>query len=209
MTAILDTQNGRRYGQVQFVNEVVDYITTAEGRQPCYDLLETIQAWQEGIATSATSATSVTLGNVRGIPKQLQGRTFEIVDGESDAEKLDRQWRKAAYLKPQEAADLLRVDSRTVKRWAQQGRLAGFQTPGGHWRIDEEAVRRMLHGRGPMTTDVAAAEIDLGPCAVCGAPMLAGDEYVSVIETSANGTITKVSNQHAACAIAQPATDEQ
>lgn len=199
-------QNGRRYGQVQFVNEVVDYITTAEGRQPCYDLLETLQARQEGIATSATS---VTLGNVRGIPKQLRGRTFEIVDGESDAEKLDGQWRKATYLKPQEAAALLRVDGRTVKRWAQQGKLDGFRTPGGHWRIDEEAVRRMLHGRGPMTTDVAVAEIDLDPCAVCGAPMLAGDEYVSVIETSANGTITKVSNHHAACAIAQPATDEQ
>jgi excisionase family DNA binding protein len=200
VAAILDIQNGRRYGQVQFVNEVVDYITTAEGRQPCYDLLETLQARQESIANSASSTTSVTLGNVRGIPEQLQGRTFEIVDGESDAEKLDRQWRKATYLKPQEAAALLRVDGRTVKRWAQQGKLDGFRTPGGHWRIDEEAVRRMLHGRGPMTTDVAVAEIDLGPCAVCGAPMLAGDEYVSVIETSANGTITKVSNRHAACA---------
>ena len=206
MPAIRDTQNGRRYGQVQFVNEVVDFISTAQGRQPCYDLLDGLQARQSG---AALSDTAVTLGEVPGVPKELQGRTFEIVDGESDAEKFDREWREAKYLKPQEAAALLRVDARTVKRWAQQGKLDGFRTPGGHWRIDEEAVRRMLHGRGPMTTDVAAAEIDLGPCAVCGAPMLAGDEYVSVIETSANGTITKVGNQHAACAIAQPATDEQ
>lgn len=208
MAAILDIQNGRRYGQVQFANEVVDYITTAEGRQPCYDLLEALQARQEGVAAFAKSVASVTLGNVRGIPEQLQGRTFEIVDGESDAEKFDRRWRQSKYLKPQEAADLLRVDARTVKRWAQQGRLAGFQTPGGHWRIDEDAVRIMLRGRGPMTTDVSVAEIDLGPCAVCGVPMLAGDEYVSVIEASADGTITKVSNRHAACATDQPATEE-
>ena len=40
MAAILDAQNGKRFGQVQFVNEVVDFITTAEGRQPCYDLLD-------------------------------------------------------------------------------------------------------------------------------------------------------------------------
>ena len=204
MAAILDTKSGKRYGQVQFVNEVVDYITTPEGRQPCYDLLDALQARQQGLASSVTS---IRLGDVRGIPKELHGRTFEIVDGESDAEKFDRQWRQSRYLKPQEAADLLRVDARTVKRWAQQGRLAGFQTPGGHWRIDEEAVRRMQHGGQPMTTDVSVAEIDLGPCAVCGRPMLAGDEYRSVIEAAVDGTITKVSNQHSACATDQPGRD--
>lgn len=205
MAAILDIQNGRRYGQVQFVNEVVDYITTAEGRQPCYDLLEGLQARQNG---RDTTITSVTLTPARGIPKQLQGRTFKIVDGESDGERFDRQWREDKYLKPQETAALLRVDSRTVKRWAQQGRLAGFQTPGGHWRINEDAVRRLMGGRGAITTDVSVAEIDLGPCAVCGSPMLAGDEYLSLIEASADGTITKVSNRHAACANTQAAMEE-
>ena len=51
MAAILDVQNGRRYGQVQFVNEVVDYIATAAGRRPCYDLLEGLQARQNADST--------------------------------------------------------------------------------------------------------------------------------------------------------------
>jgi excisionase family DNA binding protein len=206
VAAILDIQNGRRYGQVQFVNDVVDYITTAEGRQLCYDLLEALRARQDGVTSPPTT---VTLGNLPGIPKELQGRTFEIVDDESDAEKFDRQWRAAKYLKPQEAAALLRVDPRTVKRWAQQGRLAGFQTPGGHWRIDESAVQRMLRGPGPVTTGIAVAEIDLGPCAMCGAPLLAGDEFVSVIEVSADGPLKKVSNQHAVCAVVRGNADEK
>lgn len=203
MAAIRDTQNGRRYGQVQFVNEVVDFISTAQGRQPCYDLLIALRAQQRGIAPSVTS---VTMGEVPGVPKELQGRTFEIVDGESDAEKSDRQFREDRYLKPEEAADLLRVDARTVKRWAQSGKLAGFRTPGGHWRISEGSVRAMQRGdqstgslARPMIAAVAVAEIDLGPCAVCGDPMLAGEEYVSVIDVSVDGTITEVSNQHAGC----------
>jgi len=213
MAAIRDRQSGKRFGQVQFVNEVVDFITTAEGRQPCYDLLDALQAQQGGVAPSVVS---VTLGEVRGVPKELQGRTFEIVEGESDAEKVDREWREDRYLKPQEAAARLRVDARTVKRWAQSGRLAGFRTPGGHWRISGESVRAMQRGdqpthieAGPMTTAVAVAEIDLGPCAVCGDPMLAGEEYVSVIEVSVDGTITKVSNQHATCPTTRLPRDER
>ena len=69
-----------------------------------------------------------------------------LVDGESDAEKFDSDWREAKYLKPQEAAELLRVDARTVKRWAQSGKLNGFRTPGGHWRISEGSVRAMQRG---------------------------------------------------------------
>ena len=64
-----------------------------------------------------------------------------LVDGESDAAKRDREFREARYLRPQEAATLLRVDARTVKRWAHQGKLTGFRTPGGHWRIAESSVR--------------------------------------------------------------------
>ena len=204
MAAILDTQNGRQYGQVQFVNEVVDCITTSEGRQPCYDLLDSLKARQDGLVTSVDS---ITLSNLPGVPKHLQGRTFKIVDGGSDVEKFDREWREGKYLKPREAADLLRVDARTVKRWAQQGRLAGFQTPGGHWRIAEEAVRRVQSGVQPMTTGVSVAEIDLGPCTVCGVPIHAGDEFVSVIEASTTGTIVKVKNRHATCETTKPAAE--
>lgn len=211
MPAIRDTQNDRRYGQVQFVNEVVDFISTAQGRQPCYDLLDGLQARQSG---AALSDTAVTLGEVPGVPKELQGRTFEIVDGESDAEKFDREWREAKYLKPQEAAALLRVDARTVKRWAQQGKLGGFRTPGGHWRIDEESLRKMqsgdhVHvGERELITAVAIAEVDLGACGVCSVPVLAGEEYVSVVQVSVDGTITRVSNNHAGCLITRLPGDE-
>jgi len=150
------------------------------------------------------------------VPNELQGRTFDFVDGECDAEKFDREWREAKYLKPQEAAALLRVDARTVKRWAQQGKLDGFRTPGGHWRIERESLRRMQQQRQPtrlegsrLATAVAVAEVDLGPCAVCGDPMLAEEEYVSVIEVSVDGTITKVSNQHATCPTTRQPRDER
>ena len=143
MAAILDKQNGKRFGQVQFVNEVVDFIATAEGRQPCYELLAGLQDQQAG---RDPDVRTITLGDAPGIPENLRGSTYELVEGESDAEKFDREW------------------------------------PGG-----------------AMTTAVAAAEVDLGLCAVCGVPMLAGEEYLSVIEVSVDGTVTKVSNQHAAC----------
>lgn len=148
MPAILDRQNGKRYGQVQFVNEVVDFIRSPEGRRPCYELLEALQARQAG---TASAAVSVTLGDHPGIPTYLQGTTYDLVDGESDAERFDRTWRDergaatkpVEYLKPSEAADLLRVNPRTVKRWLQDGRLTGFQTPGGHWRVAAESVQRL------------------------------------------------------------------
>jgi excisionase family DNA binding protein len=148
MPAILDRQNGKRYGQVQFVNEVVDFIRGAEGRRPCYELLGALQAYQ----AEATPATvSVTLGDDPGIPSYLQGTTYDLVEGESDAERFDRKWSEersapahpTEYLKPSEAADLLRVNPRTVKRWLQEGRLAGFQTPGGHWRVTVASVDRL------------------------------------------------------------------
>jgi len=46
---------------------------------------------------------------------------------------------------------------------------------------------------------VAVAEIDLGQCVVCGDSILAGEEYISLIEVAVNGTITMVSNRHATC----------
>ena len=66
-----------------------------------------------------------------------------------------------------------------------------------------------MRGCRTITTDVSVAEIDLGPCAVCGGPMLAGDEYLSLIEAFADGKISKVSNRHAACAPTQAATEER
>ena len=49
-----------------------------------------------------------------------------------------------------EAADMLRVSGRTVRRWIIAGTLPGVRLPGrggGEWRIPREAVDRLLtHG---------------------------------------------------------------
>lgn len=47
------------------------------------------------------------------------------------------------FLTPGEIANILKVDPKTVTRWAQAGRIASVQTPGGHTRIrrsDLEAI---------------------------------------------------------------------
>lgn len=37
-------------------------------------------------------------------------------------------------------AAIFGVDPRTVRRWAREGRIASFVTPGGHLRFDAKAV---------------------------------------------------------------------
>lgn len=43
-----------------------------------------------------------------------------------------------------EVADLFRVDTVTVTKWATDGKLVGFQTPGGHWRFRRADVDALL-----------------------------------------------------------------
>ena len=40
-----------------------------------------------------------------------------------------------AILTPTDAARLLGVSPDSVRRWCEQGRIPGYRTPGGHWRI--------------------------------------------------------------------------
>ncbi|MFI5930482.1 BldC family transcriptional regulator [Micromonospora sp. NPDC051543] len=47
-------------------------------------------------------------------------------------------------LKPFEVAALLRVDPKTVTRWAVVGRIESIRTPGGHRRFRESDVRKLL-----------------------------------------------------------------
>jgi hypothetical protein len=84
VAAILDRQNGRRYDEEQFTNEVVDLIGSDEGRRPCHELIEALRARQAG---EISSVTSVTLGDAPGIPASLQGATYDLVNGPADAER--------------------------------------------------------------------------------------------------------------------------
>ena len=47
-------------------------------------------------------------------------------------------------LKPREAAAMLGISYPTVKQWILSGKLATVQTPGGHHRIEQSALRPFL-----------------------------------------------------------------
>jgi excisionase family DNA binding protein len=47
-------------------------------------------------------------------------------------------------LTPHEVAETLGVARSTVSRWLTDGRLAGWRTAGGHWRVPESEVTRLL-----------------------------------------------------------------
>ncbi len=41
-----------------------------------------------------------------------------------------------------QVAKIFDVEQKTVRRWIKNSKLAGFQTPGGHWRIPASEVER-------------------------------------------------------------------
>ena len=49
------------------------------------------------------------------------------------------------------AARLLGVDPDTLRRWADDGRVEAFTTPGGHRRFDRREIDRLLEARHPGT----------------------------------------------------------
>jgi excisionase family DNA binding protein len=59
-------------------------------------------------------------------------------------------------LTPAEVAALLRVDPKTVTRWAEQGKFGSIRTLGGHRRYSEAEIHAFLAGNGqgrrPMPT---------------------------------------------------------
>lgn len=49
------------------------------------------------------------------------------------------------YLTPQEVADKLKVNLRTIYRWIREGKLKAVKIVGG-WRISEADLNKMLQG---------------------------------------------------------------
>jgi excisionase family DNA binding protein len=45
------------------------------------------------------------------------------------------------------ASRLLGIDPDTLRRWADQGRVASWTTPGGHRRFDRSALERLVTAR--------------------------------------------------------------
>nr|WP_160050084.1 BldC family transcriptional regulator [Nocardiopsis sp. FR4] len=50
-------------------------------------------------------------------------------------------------LTPAEVATLFRVDGKTVARWARDGRISSFRTPGGHRRYLKSEVTALWSQR--------------------------------------------------------------
>ena len=48
-----------------------------------------------------------------------------------------------AILTPTEAARLLGASPDSVRRWCEQGRIPGYRTPGGHWRIARKDLNQV------------------------------------------------------------------
>lgn len=46
---------------------------------------------------------------------------------------------------PGEVAELLRVNPKTVSRWAAAGRLPSLKTPGGHVRFRRSVIEALLN----------------------------------------------------------------
>lgn len=47
------------------------------------------------------------------------------------------------------AAVLLSVDGKTVGRWLRSGRMTGWRTDGGHWRVpSSEVLKRLASDQG-------------------------------------------------------------
>lgn len=56
-----------------------------------------------------------------------------------------------------EVAPLLRVKENTVREWLKAGRLRGFKTITGHWRIPRAEVDRVRGvGEEPISTEAGA-----------------------------------------------------
>ena len=61
------------------------------------------------------------------------------------------------------ASQLLGIDPDTLRRWADDGRVVAWTTPGGHRRFDRAALQRLVEqrrtgGRPPLTSLGASAE---------------------------------------------------
>lgn len=62
--------------------------------------------------------------------------------------------RSRRWMTTSEVAQLLEMSESTVRRWARQKKLPHFLSPGGHYRFDEDEVRRFVEARRVRVSEV-------------------------------------------------------
>lgn len=72
-----------------------------------------------------------------------------------------------SLLTPMQVARLLGASPDSVRRWCEQGRIPGYRTPGGHWRISRksliqvDAFRRALEAVSQGRADDPETQFDV------------------------------------------------
>jgi excisionase family DNA binding protein len=98
-------------------------------------------------------------------------------------------------LTPGEVAELLRVDAKTVTRWAKAGLLDAIRTPGGHRRYSAAHIQAM-RGAVLMNHEVRLRARDL--MVICDAlsrgpdPDLAREQVLKVLSEASVGSVIRV-----------------
>ena len=64
----------------------------------------------------------------------------------ADAEELQRATQKRDYLRVAEVAELFHVSTKTVVRWATEGKLPHVLTLGGHRRFPRADIEKVVEG---------------------------------------------------------------
>lgn len=71
-------------------------------------------------------------------------------------------WSFEELLTPAEVANLMRVNPKTVTRWAVAGRLVSLSTLGGHRRYSGQQIRALMQGHsgeiGPLLAPTTPAD---------------------------------------------------
>lgn len=89
---------------------------------------------------------------------RLTGRSgLPIINKTQKFQKKQRETVPRNHYTTSQAAKLLSVSPDTVLKWVKAGKIASYQTPGGHNRIPAEAVEALLPGGANPTGHVTAA----------------------------------------------------
>ena len=100
--------------------------------------------------------------------------------------------RGARWLSLGPASRLLGIDPDTLRRWADQGRVATWTTPGGHRRFERASIERLATGRrshgGPLLATLGASPERVARAYrrhyAAGSAMQAGSAVASADETT-------------------------